>query len=79
MKAEDYLRTMEEENERFIELKMLNIGDGYKAVDIARKEEREKAINAFKLVLEYAVKRTNEGVHIELNVLMEQFKKLLNK
>ena len=42
MTAEDYLRYEEQENKRILGLELLNIGDAYKALKMARKEEREK-------------------------------------
>lgn len=42
MTAEDYLRYKEQENKRLFGSESLNIGEAYKAVKMARKEEREK-------------------------------------
>lgn len=47
MTAEDYLRDREQENKRFFGSEGLNIGEAYQAVNMARKEEREKALTAY--------------------------------
>ena len=41
MTAEDYLRYKEQENKRIFGSESLNIGEAYKALKMARKEERE--------------------------------------
>ena len=46
MKAEDYLRAKEQENKRFFGSEMLNIGEAYKALKMAREEMKNKAIMA---------------------------------
>ena len=43
----DYLRLKEQENKRFFGSEMLNIGEAYKAVKMARDEEREKRYMCF--------------------------------
>mgnify|MGYP003590546916 CR=1 FL=1 len=42
MTAEDYLRYKEQENKRLFGSESINIGEAYKEVKMARKEEREK-------------------------------------
>ena len=56
MTAEDYLRYKEQENKRFFGSESLNIGEAYKAVKMARIEEREKAI-------EKAIKAARTVIH----------------
>ena len=51
MKAEDYLRSREQENKRFFGSEGLNIGEAYQAVNMAREEDRKKAICFFEEVL----------------------------
>ena len=51
MKAEDYLRAREQENKRFFGSEGLNIGEAYQAVNMAREEDRKKAICFFEEVL----------------------------
>ena len=47
MTTGDYLRLKEQENKRMFGSEGLNIGEAYKAVKMAREEERENAICAF--------------------------------
>ena len=51
MTAEDYLRYKEQENKRFFGSESLNIGEAYKAVKMARIEEREKAISTARTII----------------------------
>jgi len=46
MTPEEYLRAKEQENKRFFGSEMLNIGEAYKALKMAREEMKNKAIMA---------------------------------
>ena len=50
--AEDYLRSREQENKRLFGNESINIGEAYKAVEMARREEREKILLDIKKYLE---------------------------
>jgi hypothetical protein len=80
MIAEDYLRDREQENKRFLGGEMLNIGEAYKAVDMARKEEREKALIAYQKMILRCQKCTKAcSSQCGTDCLTNKFKELLNK
>ena len=74
MTAEDYLRYEEQENKRILGLELLNIGDAYKALKMARKEEREKAIEVARIII-HSMSENGE----QENRIMDNFIKLLNE
>ena len=74
MTAEDYLRYKEQENKRFFGSESLNIGEAYKAVKMARKEEREKAISKARTII-YPMSENEE----QENRILDNFIKLLNE
>lgn len=76
----DYLRLKEQESKRMFGSEGLNIGEAYKAVKMARDEERENAIFAFSEVWNKC-----EGCKDAMTAkcgkkcLENKFKELLNK
>ena len=74
MTAEDYLRYKEKENKRLFGSESLNIGEAYKAVKMARKEEREKAISTARTII-YPMSENEE----QENRILDNFIKLLNE
>ena len=74
MTAEDYLRYKEQENKRFFGSESLNIGEAYKAVKMARKEEREKSIIAARTIIHPMSENGKQE-----NKIMDNFIKLLNE
>ena len=47
MIAEEYIKHRGQDNKRFFGTEMLNVGEAYEAIDIARREEREKMKTLF--------------------------------
>ena len=74
MTAEDYLRYKEQENKRFFGSESLNIGEAYKAVKMARIEEREKYMIAARTII-HSMSENGE----QENKIMDNFIKLLNE
>ena len=85
MKAEEYLKrnhhtvSVKHESGDTSEEEDVSLDVSIEAVDRARCEERSKALASFKHVLKDAIMKQNSGFHVELCILREQFKKLINK
>ena len=80
MTAEDYLRDREQENKRFFGTEMLNIGEAYKALKMARNEEREKALMAYQKMVSICQNCKDVCSHkCGTDCLVNKFKELLNE
>ena len=85
MKAEEYLKrnhhtvSVKHESGDISEEEDVSLDVAIEAVDRARCEERSKALSCFECVFKDAIIKQNSGFHVELSILREQFKGLINK
>ena len=77
MKAEEYINKNRFQNE--CDGYNVNEDDALHAVEMARKEEREKSLSCFEAVMIEASLRNSNGEIIDIDELKNQFSNLINK
>ena len=77
MKAEEYINKNRFQNE--CDGYNVNEDDALQAVEMARKEEREKSLSCFEAVMIEASLRNSNGEIIDIDELKNQFSNLINK
>ena len=76
MKAEEYINKNRFQNE--YDGYNVNEDDALQAVEMARKEEREKSVSCFEAVMIEASLRNSNGEIIDIDELKNQFSNLIN-